>query len=47
MIEFAPPGKVSADARASDLNFFKFLAFFRHVLIVSYLQIQQTKIFEL
>jgi len=38
-----PPGKVSADARASDLKIFKFLAFFRHVLIVSCLQIQQTK----
>jgi len=35
-----PLGKVSADAHASDLNFFKFLAFFRHVLVVSYLQIQ-------
>jgi len=26
-IEFSPLGKVSADAPASDLNFFKFLAF--------------------
>jgi len=26
-IQFAPLGKVSADARASDLKFFKFLAF--------------------
>jgi len=34
-----PPGKDSADARASDLIFFKFLAVFRHVLVVSYLQI--------
>ena len=43
-----PPGKVSADVRASDLKFFKFVAFFRHhVLVVSCLQIQQTRIFEL
>jgi len=46
-IKFVPPGNVSADAHASDLDFFKFLAFFRHVLVVSYLQIQQTEIFEL
>jgi len=39
-IEFVPPGKISADSHASDLNFLKFLAFFRHVLVVSYLQIQ-------
>jgi len=26
-IEFAPPGNVSADARASDSNLFKFVAF--------------------
>ena len=38
-----PPGKVSADTHASDLKFFKVLAFFRRVLVVSYLQIQQTK----
>jgi len=37
-IEFAHPGKVFADASASDLNFLKFLAFCRHVLVVSYLQ---------
>jgi len=30
----------------SDLNFFKFLAFFRHVVVVSYQQIQQKKLFE-
>ena len=36
-------GKISADACASDLNFFEFLAFFRRVLVVSYLQTQQTK----
>jgi len=38
-----PPGKVSADVRASELKFFKFLEFFRHVLVVSHLQIQQRK----
>ena len=38
-----PPVKVSADAVLPTWNFFKFLAFFRHVLVVSYLQIQQTK----
>ena len=32
------PGKVFADARASDLNFFNFLAFSQRVLVVSYLQ---------
>jgi len=37
------PGKVSVDARASDLNLSKFLAFFRHVSVVSYQKIQQTK----
>jgi len=42
-----PLENVFADARASDLDFFKFLAFSRNVLVVSYLQIQQTKIFEL
>ena len=42
-IELVPPRNVSANARASDLNFFKFLSFFRHVLVVSYLKMQQTK----
>ena len=42
-----PLENVSVDARASDVDFFKFLAFFRHGLVDSYLQIQQTKIFEL
>jgi len=31
----------------SELNFFKFLPFFRYVLVVSYLPIQRTKIVEL
>ena len=41
-IEFPHPGKVSAVAHASDLNFFKILAFFRHVLVATFLQIQPT-----
>jgi len=46
-ISSLPPGKVSVDAHARDVNFFRFLAFFRNVLVISYLQIQHTKIFEL
>jgi len=30
-----------------EFNFFKVLAFFRHVFVASYLQTQQTKIVEL
>jgi len=41
-IEFTHPGKVSAVAHASDLNFLKILAFFRHVLVATFLQIQPT-----
>jgi len=43
-ISSLPPGKVSADARASDSNFFKFLAFFQQVLVVSYLQYNKENI---
>jgi len=46
-ISSLPHGKVSVEAHASDLKFLKFLAFFPYVLVVSYLQIQQTRIFEL
>jgi len=42
-IDYASPGKVFVDAHSPDLNFFQISGIFRRVLVVSYLQMQQTK----